>query len=60
MGLVSMTSGDKRRQQLLMRSRVGAQAFTLAAFGYGLWSVTARQAAANQAAAPPQNDQKKQ
>lgn len=38
-GVYSMGTGDKRRQQLLMRGRVAAQAFTLAAFGYGLYTM---------------------
>jgi len=33
-----MGKGDKARQQKLMRARVGAQAFTVAAFVIGLMS----------------------
>jgi len=38
-GVLSMGGKDKKRQQKLMRLRVGAQAFTIAAFCYGLWHV---------------------
>ncbi len=38
-GVLSMGSGNKKKQQQLMRWRVGAQAFTVVAFLYGLYAV---------------------
>ena len=34
-----MASGNKKRQQQLMRARVGAQAFTVVAFLYGVYAI---------------------
>jgi hypothetical protein len=38
-----MGGKDKKRQQQLMRARVAAQAFTVVAFMYGVWSVGQRE-----------------
>jgi hypothetical protein len=40
MGVTAMGTGNKTRQQIMMRGRVGAQAFTLGAFLYGVYSVS--------------------
>lgn len=39
MGLRSMGRNDTSKQQFFMRGRVGAQAFTVAAFAYGLYNM---------------------
>lgn len=39
LGLYQLAQNNSSRQQFFMRCRIGAQAFTVAAFAAGLWNV---------------------